>query len=75
MKARTSAGRERGKLLQRRRAAKVLGEEGEKLQNVAPVGLERLRRHAAFGAKMAEPALDLGGDLGRYERRQLLSRA
>ena len=66
----------RGELLERRRAAKVVGEEGEELQNVAPVGFESLRRHAAFGAEITEPAFDLGGDLGRQEGRQpALSRA
>ena len=42
----------------------MLGEEAEELQHVAPVGFDRLRRHAAFVAEMAEPAFDLGRDFG-----------
>ena len=55
---------ERGKVLQRRRAAEMLGEEGEELQRVAPIGFERFRRIAPLVAEMAKPAFDLGGDLG-----------
>ena len=43
MKARTSCGRQLRKILERRRAAQMRGEETEKLRDVAPIGLERLR--------------------------------
>jgi hypothetical protein len=51
--------RERGKFLERRRAAEVLGEESEELQHVAPVRLERLRRKTAFVAEVPQPAFDV----------------
>ena len=62
-------GRELGKVRQRGRAAEMLGEKLEELQHVAPVGLDRLRRHAPLGAKMLEPVFDLGRDLGRHKVR------
>ena len=61
--------RERGELFERRRAAEVFGEEGEKLQHVAPVGFERLRRHAPLGAEIRQPAFDLRRDFGGDEIR------
>ena len=61
--------RQRGERLQRRRAAEMLGQEAQELPHVAPIGFERLWRHAPLGAEMAEPALDLGRDLGRDEVR------
>ena len=63
-KARTSAGVSARELRERWRAAEVLGEEAEELQHIAPVGLDRLRRHAPLGAEIGEPAVDLGRDLG-----------
>ena len=59
--------RQRRECFQRRRAAEMLGEKGEELQHVAPIGFERLRRITALVAEMAEPAFDLGGDLGGDE--------
>ena len=53
MKARTSAGVELGEARERRRAAEMLGEEGEELADVAPIGLDRLGRHAPLGAEEA----------------------
>ncbi len=53
MKARTSAGASAASSLQRRRAAEMLGEKGQELQHVAPIGFERLRRHAPLGAEMS----------------------
>ena len=40
------------------------GEEGEKLQYVAPIGFERFRRVTPLVAEMAQPSHDLGGDFG-----------
>jgi hypothetical protein len=56
--------RQRGKLLERRRSAEMLGEKAEELQHIALIGLDSLRRHAPLGAEMQEPARDLGGDFG-----------
>ena len=61
--------RQRGKLLQRRRAAEMLGEKGEELQHVAPIGFERLRRQPPLGAEMCEPASISAATLGRDEAR------
>ena len=63
-KARTSAGVSAASSVQRRRAAEVLGKKSEKLQHVAPIGFDRLRRQPPLGAEIAEPSLDLGGDFG-----------
>src|SRR6185312_8339822 len=46
------------------RPAEMSGEEAEELRHVAPIGFERFRRHAFFGAEVIEPAADLGGDVG-----------
>ena len=40
----------------------------EELADVAPVGFQRLRRHALLGAEIAEPAADFGGDVGAAAR-------
>ena len=37
---------------ERRRAAEMPGKKAQELQHVAPVGLDRLRRHAPLGAEM-----------------------
>ena len=46
-------------------------EKPEELADIAVIGLDGLRRHAPFGAEMAQPAFDLGGDLRRHEIRQI----
>src|SRR5258705_9217899 len=48
--------------------AEMLRQEGEKLMDVAPVGLAGLRGHAALGPEMAEPTADLGRDVLVRER-------
>src|SRR5262249_27737957 len=65
--------RERGKVLERRRAAKVPSKEAEELQHVALVGLDGFRRHAALVAEKAQPALDLGYHFRRYERKRAIT--
>ena len=45
----------------------MLGQEGEELAHVAPIGLAGLRRHPPLGAEMREPARELGRDIGRSE--------
>ena len=57
--------RQLGERAQRRRAAEMLGQESEELAHVAPVGFDRLGRHAPLAAEMPEPARDLGRDIGR----------
>jgi hypothetical protein len=49
---------------QRRRAAEMLGHEGEELGGVALIGFRRLRRHAPLGRKMRQPAFEFRGDVG-----------
>ena len=57
-------GRQLGQLLERGRAAEMIGEKIEELADVALIGFERLRRHALFGAEKPEPADDFGGHVG-----------
>ena len=64
MKARTSAGVSLAKRFERRRAAQMPGQKIEELADVAPIGFQRLRRHAPLGAEIAEPAADFGGHVG-----------
>ena len=52
-------GRQRGELPQRRRAAEMLGEKAQELQDVAAVGFDRFCRQPPFGGKMPQPGLDL----------------
>jgi hypothetical protein len=46
----------------------MLGQETEKLPDVALIGVERLARHAPLAAEMAQPARDLGRDVARGVR-------
>ena len=70
MKARTSAGVSLASCLSDGRAAQMLGEKSEELADVAPIGLQRLGRHAPLGAEIAEPAGDFGGDVGGGGKRR-----
>src|SRR6185312_11258279 len=64
----THVGRlQRGELLERWRTAQMLGQELQELQNVAPIGLDRLRRHAPLGGQIGEPAVDHGRDAAGQE--------
>jgi hypothetical protein len=51
----------------------TLARQAEELADVAPVGLQRLRRHALFVAEIAEPAADFGGDVGAGRELQVHS--
>ena len=42
----------------------MIGKEGQELRDVAPIGVERLFRHAPFRAEIFEPAPDFGGHVG-----------
>ena len=55
---------ELGQLLERRRAAEMLGQKSEKLRNIARIGVERFRRHPPLMAQIREPASDLDRDIG-----------
>src|SRR5262249_57028589 len=55
-----AGGLELGHGLERHRAAEMLAEEGEELADVAPMGLDRLRRLPPFGGEVFEPAHELG---------------
>ena len=58
--------RERG---ERDPAAEVIAKESEELPYVAPIGLDRLWRHAPLGGEVGEPARHLAGNLGGGERK------
>ena len=81
MKARTSARLERGKRLERTAAPpRCPARKPRNWRDVAPIGLDRLRRHAPLGAKMRKPARDLRGDIGgrrscRFWRLMVIPRA
>jgi hypothetical protein len=47
----------------------MAGEKTQELAGVAPVGLQRLIRHAAFVAEIAQPTDDFGGDIGGGNKR------
>ena len=40
----------------------MFGEKNQQLRDVAPVGIQRLCRHASLGAEITHPARDFRGD-------------
>ena len=42
----------------------MFGEKAEELADVAAIGFQGFSGHAPFGAEIAEPAADFGGDVG-----------
>jgi hypothetical protein len=65
--------RKRSKVFQRRRTTAMLGDKGEKLHDVAPIGFKRPWRHPSLGAEMVQPALDLVGDFDAADSRKLMT--